>query len=115
MSGKEKRIGIEGWRTMGKKIVQRVYIGDGKNDLLEDLLDREITGLVVKPDGTEATATYDVPDPQTGEDLGAVDVTIEAVENDQEGDWDLDVYVDGEDLPKHHWRFKVVDTTPEEA
>lgn len=111
----EKRIAIAGWRTMGKKIVQRVYIRDGKNELLEDLLDRTLTCLVAKPDGTEAVATIEAPDPQADEDLGAADVTIEAAENDQEGDWDLCVFVDGEDLPQHHWRFKVVDTTPEVA
>lgn len=112
MSTAERRSAIDGWRTMGAPIVIPVRIVDAKGEPV-DLLEHEPTLLVKKPDGTEATAAIEARDPQQDVDRGMADVTVEAADNDQEGDWTLDVFVEGEDLPMHHWKFKVVDTAPE--
>lgn len=112
MSGAaEKRERIDGWRTLGKRIVIPVKVVDWKDDPV-DLLVHTPTCRVVYPDGTAATAAITARNPQQDVDLGVADVIVEAVANTQEGDWDLDVFVEDEDLPMHHWTFKVVDTTP---
>jgi uncharacterized protein YfaS (alpha-2-macroglobulin family) len=111
MSAAEKRELIPGWRTMGNPISIPVRVVDANGEPV-DLLVHEPTLLVTKPDGTEATAAIEPRSPQQDVDKGMADVTVEAEDNDQEGDWELDVYVEDEDLPMHHWKFKVVDTTP---
>lgn len=106
----KKRTKIPGWRTKGKQVTLPVKILDAKGDPL-DLAARTLTLQLKKPNGSAGTASITKRIPQVGADLGYADVVVSAANNDvaSTGDrnWELDVYVDGEDLPLNHWEYEV--------